>query len=190
MIYYVDTEFIEFPSTIELLSIALVAADGRELYCVNSEADTSRANEFVKKRVLPNLAHPDESVTGSKTASEIKTLGDYVVGRVEIGERIRQFVLADRDPEFYGYFADYDWVALCWLFGPMVMLPTRFPMFCRDLKQTLSEIERATNIDPRDYAPRSPLNHNALEDARWMRDLHKAVRSNFRCTWVRELHTC
>lgn len=42
-------------------------------------------------------------------------------------------------PKFYAYFADYDWVAFCALFGKMVDLPQGFPYYCRDLKQTLDE---------------------------------------------------
>lgn len=42
-------------------------------------------------------------------------------------------------PEFYGYYSDYDWVVLCWLFGRMINLPKGFPMYCIDLKQTLDK---------------------------------------------------
>lgn len=44
-----------------------------------------------------------------------------------------------KEPEFYAYFADYDWVVFCWLFGRMIDLPKGFPMYCRDLKQMLDE---------------------------------------------------
>ncbi len=42
-------------------------------------------------------------------------------------------------PIFYGYFSDYDWVVFAFLFGNMMSLPKDFPMYCRDLKQTLDE---------------------------------------------------
>ena len=41
--------------------------------------------------------------------------------------------------DFYGYFADYDWVVFCWLFGRMIDLPKGFPYFCMDLKQMMVE---------------------------------------------------
>ncbi len=40
-------------------------------------------------------------------------------------------------PTFYAYYADYDWVAFCWLFGKMIDLPKGFPMYCIDLKQEM-----------------------------------------------------
>ncbi len=43
------------------------------------------------------------------------------------------------DVEFYAYYADYDWVVFCWLFGKRIDLPKGFPMYCSDLKQMLNE---------------------------------------------------
>ena len=42
-------------------------------------------------------------------------------------------------PEFYAYYAAYDWVAFCWIFGKMLELPRSFPKYCRDLKQILDQ---------------------------------------------------
>lgn len=53
-----------------------------------------------------------------------------------------------KDIEFYGYFADYDWVAFCWLFGRVMDLPKGFPMYCIDLKQKLDErLKTYTSIE-------------------------------------------
>lgn len=41
--------------------------------------------------------------------------------------------------KFYAYYANYDWVVFCWLFGKMIDLPAGFPMYCIDLKQMLDE---------------------------------------------------
>ena len=65
--------------------------------------------------------------------------------------------------EFYGYFADYDWVVFCWIFGRMIDLPDGFPMYCKDLKQMMD-----SKKIKRDDIPIEPLTeHSALEDARW-----------------------
>jgi len=40
---------------------------------------------------------------------------------------------------FYAYYADYDWVVFAQLFGKMKDLPKGFPMYCKDLKQSLDE---------------------------------------------------
>lgn len=91
-------------------------------------------------------------------------------------------------PEFYAYYADYDWVAFCWLFGKMINLPSTFPMYCRDLKQILDEKYmlqenkytnktrlEAWNEDVKRLPnyPKQENEHNALEDARWNKKLHE-----------------
>ena len=64
-------------------------------------------------------------------------------------------------PEFWGYYADYDWVVFCWLFGSMMDLPKGWPMYCRDIKQFCDDIGN----------PRLPEQgkgeHHALSDAKW-----------------------
>ena len=55
MRYFYDTEFIENGSTIDLVSIGIVAEDGREYYAVSTDADHTKANKWVRKHVLDKL---------------------------------------------------------------------------------------------------------------------------------------
>ncbi len=146
MRYFLDTEFIEKPCTIDLISIGIVAEDGREYYGISLEFDESQASEWVQDNVIPFLPHKDVPFWKS---------------RIQLREGIIEFVGDDQNPEFWGYYADYDWVVFCWLFGPMINLPRHFPKFCRDLKQYL--VQRGN--------PKSPIEkvgeHCAIEDARW-----------------------
>lgn len=150
MKYWLDTEFIEFPCCIDLISIGIVAEDGRELYLVSSEFDESKASDWVKQNV-------------------ISLLGDGPrFSRASIKSQILNFVGGDR-PEFWGYYADYDWVVFCWLFGSMVDLPKGWPMYCRDLQQWSEKLGQP-------FLPAQPAGlHNALEDARWNRSAYQAL---------------
>ena len=74
-------------------------------------------------------------------------------------------------PEFWAYYADYDWVALCQLYGTMVDLPEGWPKFCRDLKQL------SVDVGSPQHPPDSTDEHNALADARWNRDLYGFLTS-------------
>lgn len=56
-----------------------------------------------------------------------------------------EYVYKD-DIEFYGYYADYDWVVICSLFGRMIDLPKGFPMYCNDLQQKLVDKARGMNL--------------------------------------------
>lgn len=94
--------------------------------------------------------------------------------------------------KFHAYYADYDWVVFCWLFGRMIDLPKGFPMYCVDIKQVMDEkvtkvVEGVRVADGRGYItrkealdkilslPEYPKNkkpHHALSDAKFDRDLH------------------
>ena len=89
-------------------------------------------------------------------------------------------------PEFYGYYSDYDWVVLCWLFGKMINLPSGFPMYCIDLKQTLDnkkhECSKDIDLwgkDIKDHPnyPKQTNEHNALSDAKWTYELYKFLNT-------------
>ena len=87
------------------------------------------------------------------------------------------------NPKFYGYYADYDWVVFCWLFGNMMQLPKGFPMYCKDLKQMLDEKEIARQdgtdmVELRNLPtyPKQVNEHNALSDAKWNFELFKFLQ--------------
>lgn len=79
-----------------------------------------------------------------------------------------------KDVEFYGYFADYDWVVFCWLFGLMIDLPKGFPYYCLDLKQMM--YERGLDGEwKRTVCPDTEEEHDALADARWNLKLYNEI---------------
>lgn len=97
-------------------------------------------------------------------------------------------------PKFYAYYADYDWVAFCWLFGKMMDLPKGFPMYCNDLKQLMEEkIQYWINqhkllgtenfkmnydiLKEHIHYPKQENEHNALDDARWNKKLHEFLNT-------------
>lgn len=59
MRYFYDTEFIEDGATITLVSIGIVAEDGREYYAVSTDFDGARANHWVRENVLAKLPNLD-----------------------------------------------------------------------------------------------------------------------------------
>ncbi len=153
MRYWIDTEFIEDGHTIDLISLGMVAEDGRELYVENAECDLSRANDWVRRRVLPHVG-PDKNPAALRA------------GRAELAERVRAFCdpVQYGKPEFWGYHSGYDWVVLCQLFGSMKSLPKGWPKYCRDLRQWRDELGLVKLPNQREKGE-----HHALADARWAR---------------------
>jgi hypothetical protein len=146
MKFWFDTEFIEDGKTIELLSIGVVSEDGRFFYAEPLETDLSRASAWVKENVFPGLGGP-------------------VLPRAEIAAEMIEFM--GEKPEIWAYYADYDWVALCQLYGTMMDLPKGWPMICYDLRQWLDMNGH------KDVKQPDGDKHNALADATWVAETAK-----------------
>lgn len=174
MKYFFDTEFIEDGRTIDLLSIGIVAEDGREYYAQNAECKFKLAGDFVWRNVFPHLTHFEMSGDRSCNQQKKNTCSDKLTGQChnpdcpwklpfEIRKGIEYFcdINGNGKPEFWGYYADYDWVAFCQLFGRMVDLPKGYPFYCRDLKQLCVSVG-----DP-ELPQLGKGEHSAINDARW-----------------------
>lgn len=166
MRYFIDFEFIEDGHTIDPLSVGIVAEDGREYYAESNEANLFIANDWVKANVIPQLwSQRTDKREGNIWSREHNQIGG-LISRARMATEIRSFCDPEQygKPEFWGYYADYDWVALCQLFGTMMDLPKGWPMYCRDLKQWCDDLGN----------PRLPEQgkgeHHALADARWNRE--------------------
>lgn len=149
---FFDTEFVDDGSAIDLISIGMVREDGEELYLENSEAELHKASFWVYANVLPKLTGFPVRKTRKQIALEVLRF---------VGEK----------PEFWAYFASYDWIALCQLYGRMIDVPVGWPHYCRDLKQLLDEqVPYVKYSSPDDE-------HHALSDARWVRDVYNKVKA-------------
>jgi hypothetical protein len=150
MKYFLDTEFIEDGKTIDLISIGIKAEDGREYYAISNEFDGSKASDWVKENVLEHVLK----------------VQDTWQSRESIRQQILDFVGSDK-PEFWAYYADYDWVALCQVFGTMMDLPKGWPMYCRDIKQLCDSVG-----NPR-LPKKGNKEHHALADACWNKQCYE-----------------
>jgi hypothetical protein len=158
MNYFLDTEFYEDGERIHPISMAIVCEDGRELYHeFHFDWIIVPPDHWIQANVRPQLHHP----TG-------------VMADAELPRIIGEFIGSDPDPVIWGYFADYDWVVFCQVFGRMVDLPKGFPYFCMDLKQSMKERGLGSEWK-KDACPNPPGEHNALVDARWNRELHRVI---------------
>ena len=152
MKYWIDTEFIEHPWSIELISIALVAEDGREFYAESSEVDWSRASQWTLHTVKPQLS-------------------GRAMSREAIGYGVMGFTHGDACPVFWGYYPAFDWVALTWLMGGMNDLPLHFPQLCLDIRQW------AMALDDAPLPVQEGAKHHALADARWTKAAWTALKA-------------
>ncbi|WCZ32863.1 polyadenylate-specific 3'-exoribonuclease AS [Corynebacterium massiliense] len=146
MRYFYDTEFIEDGRTIELVSVGVVAEDGREYYAVSTDFDASRANAWVRGNVLAKLPSAANPVWKPRDT---------------IRQELFAFLTADGErPELWAWVGGYDHVVIAQLWGDMSELPPQMPRFTRELKQYWE-------FAGKPQLPKTPSgNHDALVDAR------------------------
>lgn len=152
---FLDFEFIENGAEHPIIpiSVGLVREDGKEFYAEFADVDWSLANPWVLENVKPLLSGSTKS-------------------REEIAKEILEFV--GYDPEFWGYYADYDWVLMCSLYGKMIDKPESWPMYCLDIRQYMYHLGISTD-DISGLHNTSP--HNALDDAKWNMKLFANILS-------------
>lgn len=152
--YFIDTEFDDDRDWPALISIGLVAEDGREYYAELASFDRSGANPWVAEHVVTRLG----------PVAEAKAPG---VVRDEIGA----FFLRGAT-EVWGYVPAYDWVLLHRLFGRWDLVPGNIPFGCFDLRQWRHQLGNPPipELDP-------TWAHHALVDARWAASVYQVLDS-------------
>lgn len=151
MRFWFDTEFLEDGRTIDLISIGVVSEDGRRYYSeVPGAGEIARKSEWLATNVLPHLQ------------------GDELP-RPRIARDLIEFM--GESPEIWAYYADYDWVVMCQLFGRMIDLPKGWPMFCRDVKQL------ADSLGNPKLPEQKTAEHHALADAIWTQEAWKFLQA-------------
>ena len=142
--YFFDTEFLDRgPNDLHLISLGVVSEDGtREYYAeVTNAGFLATETSWLTYNVAPHLDHQN-----------VRTL-------YEIGQDLLDFTKGT-NPRFWGYFADWDWVLVCHLYGGMLSCPLGHR--ANDIAQ---EAERL-NVRFQTSSPR----HKAIDCARWTRD--------------------
>lgn len=151
--FFIDTEFVEDgQGDIMPISIGIVSQGGAELY-LEFEFDEQRArrHDFVREHVLPHLRNEKR------------------LSRLEVRNRILGFIGRAKEIEFWAYYADYDWVLFCQVFGAMSDLPLNYPKICFDLQQHYLLHAAPMGVEK----PPQPENqHDALADALWDREFY------------------
>lgn len=226
MKYFIDTEFIEGfrkplfgkrSHFIDLISIGIVAENGKKFYQISCEYNYNDADDWVKENVILPLYLQTVSGDARNRFTVENFHKFYGLTNKQIADAVKEFVyktsgidnpntisnwdeVKDNFPiEFYAYYADYDWVVFCSLYGRMIDLPKGFPMYCKDLKQTLDEksyewfktdieFKKKYCIENKLYSiedglknlsnyPQQKNEHNALDDAKFNFELYKFLES-------------
>lgn len=176
---FFDTEFAEDGRAIDLISIGIKREDGAEYYAQALYGwNPARCNDWVRENVLPHL----KRCTRRNWISLEAEMAEHRLHQALAGPcnpdcawRMRETMRAEiiafsgATPEWWAWYASYDWVVLCQLFGRMVDLPKGWPMYVMDLKQAQRGFP-SVQVPAADGAA-----HNALVDARRAERIYNAL---------------
>src|SRR5699024_1673000 len=106
---------------IELVSLGVVADDGREFYAVSTDADHSAAGPWVRRHVLPKLPNPSSNAWMS---------------RARIRDELYSFLTAPASGpvELWAWIGASDHVAVCELCGDITARPAAMPRATGDVR--------------------------------------------------------
>lgn len=187
-IFY-DCEFTGLHKDTTLISIGLIAEDGRKFYAELNDYDKTQINEWIQDNVIANLSYngkehyiPKESIEKCKSYA-CKSDKSHV-GRL-FGIWLEQF----EDVQFVSDVCHYDFVLLIDLLGGHAFnLPENVSPYCHDINQDIAEhymvpdrfafdMSREALLADYDVVVKG-LKHNALYDAKVIRELYKIVGGN------------
>jgi len=163
---YYDSEFTGLHQASTLISIALIADDGREFYAEFSDYNREQCDEWIKQNVLNHtrwLQDP-EAKTGSWNEEALTCSYGYS----EQNRRALTHWLAHYDQiEIWADCLAWDWVLFCQLFGGALNLPKQIHYMPMDLA-TLFRIKGLDPDTPREafVALQAEQKHNSLWDAK------------------------
>lgn len=174
MRFYVDTEFLHTSRTIDLISIGVVAEDGRELYAVSSDMPWSAImrNDWLVANVVPALP-----LRADWDVPLLDRRHPDVKSRVDIRRQLMTFFLSSPDAvEMWGWYSGFDYVVLSQLFGTMLDWPRSLPMWINDLRQDTERLGAYQLLPVQQQGE-----HHALADARWNKEVGEFLRIHERC---------
>lgn len=188
MDFYLDCEFHEDGTTIDPISLGLVAEDGATLYC--EFADTFynthkvaaiRRHPWLMANVVPHLSDAAQSLAYDRMPAALAG-HPYFMNNWAVADEVRRFIEGygkkREEHRIWTWYGSYDQVMLAQMYGPMIRLPESIPMFTWDLKVLVDLFEQ--QMGQKFELPRQEgTEHNAAADATWNWSVKKALGAAF-----------
>lgn len=177
---FFDTEFTGLHKNTTLISIGLVAGDGKTFYAEFSDYDRSQVDDWIKENVLAHLKFNDDPSKG--------TFGNLHDGNIEmygtkadIGASLRGWLSKYDNVQLVSDVCHYDMVLFIDLFGSAFDLPKQVCPACHDINQDIAEYWGKTEMWAFDMSrekiapPIQGEKHNSLYDAKVIKAIYNYV---------------
>lgn len=135
---YFDTEFSGLRQDTTLISIGIVAENGKRFYAEFSDYDENQCDSWIKENVLKHTILEGNETLAKRLGEDKDTtvvLGSKADIRYELGEWLKQF----DSVQFVSDVCHYDMVLLIDIFGTAFDLPKNVSAVCHDINQDIAK---------------------------------------------------
>ena len=182
MLLFFDTEFTGLHKDTTLISLGIVAENGKQFYARSTDYDPSQVDGWIENNVLKNLP-----------IDEAENFGlDHVTSVVGSMKKIREVLMMWLDQfeevQFVSDVCHYDFVLLIDIFGYAFDLPLSVSPSCHDINQDIArfyqisdkeafDVDREKVVSDLVGFPVTGKKHNALYDAMMIATIYNAITS-------------
>ena len=147
---FFDTEFTGLHKNTTLISIGMVAEDGRELYCELNDYDKSQVDDWIKDNVIGNLYNTNP------------------IDTKQLQKTIEGFIEPYSEVEIWSDCLSYDWVLFNNIWGHAFNIPKKIYYIPFDICTLMKVKGVDPNINREELAGLEDggQKHNALWDAK------------------------
>lgn len=182
---YFDTEFTGLHKDTTLVSIGIVAENGKKFYAEFSDCDESQCDDWIKENVLKYTILGGNDTLVKRLGEDSDTtavLGSKADIRYELGEWLKQF----DEVQFVSDVCHYDMVLLIDIFGTAFDLPKNVSAVCHDINQDIAKHYGISEREAFDKSREDIVSelcggfiagdkHNALYDTEVIKAIYKEV---------------
>ena len=182
---FFDTEFTGLKKNTTLVSIGIVAENGKKFYAEFTDYDAKQVDKWVKENVIDNLLLDGMGDGVSETdenPSCVLVRGNKEYVKDELVEWISQF----DSVQFISDVCHYDFVLLIDIFGTAFDLPENVSASCHDINQDIAKHYGISEREAFDKSredivselcsePISGIKHNSLYDAEVIKEIYEEV---------------
>lgn len=182
---FFDTEFTGLQKNTTLISIGIVAENGKKFYAELADYDESQCSDWIQENVLAHTILAGNKALAARLGADTDTtvvLGGKEDIQNELAEWLKQF----DEVQFVSDVCHYDMVLLIDIFGTAFDLPGNVSAVCYDINQ---DIARHYGISDREAFDKSREDivaelcggfiagdkHNALYDAEVIKAIYEEV---------------
>lgn len=176
---FFDTEFTGLHQATTLISIGLVADNGREFYAEFTDYDRDQIDDWLRDNVVASLIYKSDENWAYTDGAHTGRVGD----RGYIAHQLEGWLESFDEVQMISGCLSYDWVLFCQLWGHASNVPSNVSPAPRDINQDIADFlgidERsAFDIDYEEFCGLKDdgLKHNALWDAKVVKACYERVK--------------